>query len=140
MDSGKHIKTVLPSDFYYVKCVNSVVDDGKLLLTFKIDAGQHKWRTLKDTFYLDEGGMVSFWDMCSGLNYEPYEDTNDPFFPLQFIGQRAKVKVDREIDGRFKVNRIIEYKVADVPAEVNVSKEKDNSHFHHTKNNRRLPI
>lgn len=138
-----HVKGLLPSQDYYVKCVAVEwieQDKSQFRLTFKVDVGEHAWRTIKDTFYTDEAGWVKIWDMCNGINYEPFEDEDDPMFLLQFLGMRAKVKVDRTIEGQFKVNKIIEYGLADVPEETNVMAEPDDSHYYNVKQKRSLPV
>ena len=137
-----HVKGLLPTDFYYVKCVDVSWCDPiglEFKLTFKVDVGTHKWRTITDTFHTDEAGWVAIHDMCNGLNYTPFDDESDLFL-LQFLGMRAKIKVDRHIKGNYKVNRIIEYSLPDVPSEVNVMKEPDDSHYYNQKQKRSLPI
>lgn len=135
------IKNLLPTDWYYVRCVKTSIEDNMLTLTWKVDVGEHKWRTLVDEFYLgDEYGLNSLWNVCKEIKYEPYKNIEDELFHLQFYTKRAKVYVDRAIDGQFKINRIIEYGLPDIPDQVNVCKPKDDSHFFENKNKRKLPI
>lgn len=115
-----------------------------LVIVWTVDASKEKylWRNLEQTF--DPDSDLDMWNLekiANILNFTPYEVGHKEFYS-QWKGLRAQlnVTVDLSKDSRFKKNVILEHSLPQRPAEIDVTKPKDNSHFTSNQKNRELPI
>jgi len=132
-----NIKGLLKSDWFHAKLVtietevDSDVDD----FVWVIDAGEHAYRVIKDSFSNSTHGTERLKRVAGSINQE-FEERCD------LIGVRAKIRVDRRTDRNFMKNFIMEYSKPEVPQDFNVQAEKTDDHFFtETKREvRKLPI
>ena len=105
--------------------------------TFCVDSGQDAWQCVIQT--IDPKSSL-YDDFISGMRYLPYQEPTDALFPLEFIGQRAKIHVDRTIDGDVIRNIILEWDLPVGKPEFDVTKEPSEHKYYKEKNGRDLPV
>lgn len=133
------IKGLLPTNWYHATVRDYEKDkNGVLTLLWTIDTGEFAWRNLKPSF--DPELFHKLEEMCSSIGFTMVEEPDSEWFGEQFIGLRARLSVDRYIDGKFVKNRIIEYAPPQMSAEYNVLKEQTDDHFFANPIQRELPF
>jgi len=132
-------KGVLPTDWYPASITTYETDKNKFTLVWTIDRGEYSWRHIKRTFILPEEDY-KIEDMCRSIGFEQLESSDSDWYGEQFIGLRARLSVERHIDGKFIKNTIIEYAPVQMEPEFNVLIEQTGEHFFENKKGRELPF
>jgi hypothetical protein len=105
--------------------------------TFCVDSGPDAWQSVVQK--IDPKSSM-YDDFISGMRYLPYQDPKDALFPVEFIGHRAKIHVDRVIEDNVIKNIILEWDLPVGRPEFDVTKEPSESKYYKEKNGRDLPI
>lgn len=131
---------LIPSSWLTSTIRQSYLTDEELVLCFTIDSGEFAWRNIIKKVQLNKKSLTKLQkDLLLG-GFFCILDTDSDLFTEQFLGKRFKIKVDRYVDNKVIRNIIIEYDIADKPAEHDVTRDKEDDYFFKKTTGRDLPI
>lgn len=140
-----HIKGVIPTSHQHctVRKSHKQEDEerGDLLrIVWTVDEDtEYAWRNLIETFDDSEFDQARLQRVCEALNFTPYP-LGHPEYYDQFVGLRARLSVTVKLSGNYRTNVILEHLLPIQPAHIDVTKERSDDHYFHTKSKRSLPI
>lgn len=117
--------------------------DDTLVLCWTVNSDDSfAWHNIIKKFDIESDlDMWNLQKMAETLNFKMY-DKDHPEFYDQWVGLNARlnITVDLTKGSNFKRNIILEYMLPKHEPEIDVLKEKDDSHFYTNKHERQLPI
>ena len=129
----KYRKNLLPTNTYYTTITQAYIQEIKkcdnITLCFTIDRGEYSYRNLIKHYPLNEYGLDKLEKDFISMGYVIYDNTQKDYFTTQFVGKRAKLSVARAVVDNVIRNEIIEFQLADLNQEHDVTREKTDDHY-----------
>lgn len=142
------MRDLLPKGWYYATITQvrtqEVQGASHLFVVFTIDSGEYAYRNIIKTYPLNRKGIEQLDNDMMEMGYVLFDDTSDMFFFKQFTEtkMRAYIHVDRYVSQMRGIvtNVILERKIAEKPADKDVTKEKNDEHYTKDNKGRTLPL
>lgn len=138
-----HVKTTFPSGWYHFRCTQVDEDDQSITITFTCDTGERSYQHIICTFdRTTQRGQIEKMNTRGCFSIAGV--ASDPFYSVQYLGQRCEAKVDSVAksikDTVFITNIIVDWKPAVVDPDYNVMRPKSDALFYKQKNKKKLPV
>jgi|SRR5690625_111458 len=139
-------KGLLPTGRYHFTIRQATIehDDDSEVPSVRIvwtidEENEYTWRNIVYEYPQNKWGRDRLAQDFERIGYTPLPESSENFLS-SFIGVRAEIYVGVTASGSFRKNVILEVSPPKQPPHVDVNREKDSSHFFHTKKRRSLPI